>query len=477
MLTAKGPTFCQLNLTFRVNRPMAIQFANNSWEASDLQYHFHGFSDIATLKDAGPIIISGGKGVYVFDTKGKSYLEANSGLWNFVAGFDNAELIEVAREQYTKLPGYHAFFGRVSDTAVELSEKVIEVSPFDEGKVFFTNSGSEANETAVKMLWMLSHGEGNPHRRKIITRVNAYHGVTVVASSMTAKPYNSVFGLPLDGFLHSDCPHYWRFAQPEESEAAFTNRITRSLEELIEREGPETIAGFFAEPVMGAGGVIPPSAGYFDAIQPILKRYSIPLVADEVITGFGRTGELWGSTSYDMEPDIIIASKCITAGYFPMGAVILSGAIAKRLNEISAAAEEFPHGFASAAHPVGCAIASKAIELIVEGGLLDNAREVSTHFHNRLKEFESHPFIGEVRGVGLMAALEVVRDKASKTPFDSALGVSEAIANAALENGLICRPLGQAVVLCPPFIITHDELDELFSRLHASLESVFSRVG
>lgn len=456
---------------------MPIQLEKNSWEARDLQHHFHGFSDLATLKDTGPIIISGGKGVYVFDTAGKRYLEANSGLWNFIAGFDNPDLIEVARDQYAKLPGYHAFFGRVCDAAVVLSEKLVEVSPFDEAKVFFTNSGSEANETAVKMLWMLSHGEGNPRRRKIITRVNGYHGVTVAASSMTGKAYNSVFGLPLDGFLHCECPHYWRYAQPEESETEFTNRVARGLEELIQREGPETIAGFFAEPVMGAGGVIPPSAGYFEAIQPILRRYSIPLVADEVITGLGRTGELWGTTTYDLEPDIIIASKCITAGYFPMGAVILSGAMAQRLDEVAMAAEEFPHGFTSAAHPVGCAIASKAIELIVEGGLLDNVRRVSVHFHDRLKAFEAHPFIGEVRGIGLMAALEVVRDKASKTPFDSALGVSEAIANAALDNGLICRPLGQAVVLCPPFIITHDELDELFSKLQASLDAVFSRLA
>ena len=453
---------------------MTAPLSNRDWGARDLQHHFHGFSDMDTLTQAGPIVIRGGEGVWVFDTEGKAYLEANSGLWNFIAGFNQPELIDVAREQYARFPGYHAFFGRVSDTAVALAEKVIDVSPFSSGKVFFTNSGSEANDTAVKMLWMINHCSDKPERRKIISRVNAYHGVSVATASMTGKPYNEVFGLPLPGFLHADCPHYWRYGEPEESEADFSQRMADNLERLIEREGPETIAGFFAEPVMGAGGVIPPSAGYFDAIQPILKQHGIPLIADEVITGFGRTGELWGSTTYNIEPDIIIASKSITAGYFPMGAVILGERMAERLSEAARAAGEFPHGFTAAAHPVGCAIASKAIELIVDRGLLEQARSISGHFHDHLRRYEDHRFIGEVRGIGLMAALEVVRDKDTKRPFDGDLGISERIANAALEEGLICRPLGQAVVLCPPFIITREEVDELFNRLDAALEKVFS---
>lgn len=453
---------------------MNIPLSNRGYEERDLQHHFHGFSDIATLTQSGPVVIERGEGIRVFDTRGKSYLEANSGLWNFAAGFNHPELIETAREQYTKFPGYHAFFGRVSDTAVELAERVIDVSPFTAGKVFFTNSGSEANDTAVKMLWMIHQGEGNPKRRKIISRVNAYHGVTIATASMTGKPYNDVFGLPLPEFLHTDCPHHWRFATEGESEADFTARVAQSLESLIEQEGPDTIAGFFAEPVMGAGGVIVPSAGYFEAIQPILKRHQIPFIADEVITGFGRTGELWGSTTFDIEPDVIIASKCITAGYFPMGAVILNDHMAQRLQTVSAAAEEFPHGFTSAGHPVGCAIANKAIALIVDGGLFDNACMVSKSFHRCLDRYADHPHIGEIRGIGLMAALEVVKDKSTKEPFGSQANISERIANAALAQGLMCRPLGQAIVLCPPFIITDKEIDELFERLDRAMESVFS---
>ncbi len=456
---------------------MTKPLSNRSWAARDLDHHFHGFSDIETLHKAGPVVIERGEGIRVFDTNGQSYLEANSGLWNHVAGFGHPELIEVAQAQYAKLPGYHAFFGRISDTAVELAERIIDVSPFSSGKVFFTNSGSEANDTAVKMLWMIHRGSKQPERRKIISRINGYHGVTVATASMTGKTYNEVYGLPLPGFLHADCPHYWRYGETRESEADFTRRMASNLEALIESEGPETIAGFFAEPVQGAGGVITPSAGYFDAIQPILAKHEIPFVADEVITGFGRTGELWGSTTYGIEPDIIIASKCITAGYFPMGAVVLGDSMATRLHEVSAAAEEFPHGFTTAGHPVGCAIANKAIELIVEGGILENARAVTPRFHECIGRYRDHPHVGEVRGIGLMAALEVVQDKQTKTPFGPEVGISEEIANAALAQGLICRPLGQAIVLCPPFIIAPEEIDELFERLDRALDSVFAKFG
>ena len=449
---------------------------SNSWEQRDLNHFFHGFSDMESLKSHGPVVLSHGKGIFVNDVHGNSYLDANSGLWNTVAGFDHQGLIDAACDQVRKFPGYHAFFGRVSDVTVELAEKLIEVSPFEDGKVFFTNSGSEANDTAVKMLWLIHACHGEPQRRKIITRVNAYHGVTVVTSSMTAKPYNNAFGLPLPGFVHTDCPHHWRFANEGESEQSFSERLARNLEQQILEEGPETIAGFFAEPVMGAGGVIPPPAGYFSAIQPVLEKYKIPLVVDEVITGFGRTGNLWGSQTYAINPDIIIASKCITAGYFPMGAIILSPAMTDKLTAASEAEEEFAHGFTTGGHPVGCAVALKAIDVIMNEGLLDNVVAVSPHFQQRLHEFALHEFIGEARGVGLMGALEMVSDKPSKAPFPSSMAVSERVANTALEFGLICRPIGQAVVLCPPFIITNSEIDQLFDALAKTLEKVFSDV-
>lgn len=451
--------------------------STNSWEQRDKEYVFHGFTDMSTLNSSGPVVLTHGEGINVYDVHGKSYMDANSGLWNNVAGFNHQGLIDTICDQARRFPGYHAFFGRIADTTVSLSEKLVQISPFERSKVYFTNSGSEANDTMVKMLWMLHRRNGQPQRRKIVTRLNAYHGVTVASASMTGKAYNEEFGLPLPGFLHADCPHYWRFGLDGESEAEFTARMARNLEELIVKEGPDTIAGMFAEPVMGAGGVIPPSEGYFEAIRPILRRYSIPLVADEVICGFGRTGEMWGNEKYNMEPDAIVTSKCITAGYFPMGAIILGPNLSDELQRVSEEAEEFPHGFTAGGNPLGSAIALKALDVIENEGLLENVTKVSPRFIKRLNKLGEHEYAGEARGVGLMGAVELVADKITKEALPDDLQVSERIANKALEKGLICRPLGAAIVLGPPFIITEAQVDEMFDILEATMEEVFTDVG
>ncbi len=435
--------------------------------------HLYGFTDLKSLNERGPLVISYGKGIYVYDTKGNKYLDANSGLWNACAGFDHPGLIEVAKKQYEKFAGYHSLFGRLSEETLELSEKLIEVSPFSQGKVFFCNSGSEANDTMIKMLWMFNARKGSPHKRKIITRINGYHGVTIGAASMTGKPYNKEFGLPLKEFIHADCPHFWKFGLNNESEEEFSKRMASNLETLILKEDPETIAGFVAEPVQGAGGVIPPSKNYFNLIQPILKKYKIPLIADEVICGFGRTGELWGCDTYNIKPDIIISSKCLTAGYFPMGAVIVDKKFSDQFVEISEEAEEFPHGFTAGGHPVGCAIALKAIDIIINEGLLDNVKSVSPYFMNRLNEFNKYDNIGETRGVGLMAALEMVKSKKTKEPFDGHLNMGDKVANLSIDNGLICRPLGPAIVLCPQFIINNNQIDKIFDSLHKTIKEIF----
>ncbi|MEM8631410.1 MAG: aminotransferase [Pseudomonadota bacterium] len=450
--------------------------APNSWEGRAENFTAYGFTDLPSVADRGTVVLTHGEGPYVIDVHGQRYLDGNSGLWNMVAGFDHPGLAQAAKDQYDRFPGYHAFFGRMSDQTVMLSEKLVEVSPFERGRVFYSNSGSEANDTMVKMLWFVAGQEGQPQRRKILARVNGYHGVTVAAASMTGKPYNGLFGLPVDGFIHLTCPHYWREGKTGESEAAFTYRLAQELEEVIAREGAETIAGFFAEPVMGAGGVIPPSKGYFQAIQPVLRKHRIPLIADEVICGFGRTGEVWGSQTYDFMPDAIISSKALTAGYFPMGAVILGPELADRLQAASEATEEFPHGFTASGHPVGCAVALKAIDLILNEGLLDNVRTLTPRFEDGLASIARHPNIGEVRGKGLMGALEAVQDKDSKTPFPADLSISERIANTCTDHGLICRPLGQSIVLCPPFIMTGAQMDEMFEKLEAALEQVFTEV-
>ena len=449
-----------------------------SWEQRAEEYSMYGFTDLPSVHERGTVVLTHGEGPYVVDTHGKRYLDANSGLWNMVAGFDHPGLIAAAKAQYERFPGYHAFFGRMSDQTVMLSEKLVEVSPFERGKVFYTNSGSEANDTMVKMLWFLGRSEGQPQKRKILTRWNAYHGVTAVSASMTGKPYNEVFGLPLDGFIHLGCPHYWRFGQPGETEEQFTARLAQELDDTIVREGADTIAGFFAEPVMGAGGVIPPSKGYFQTIQKVLKKHDIPLIADEVICGFGRTGNTWGSQTYDFMPDAIISSKNLTAGFFPMGAVILGPELSDRMDAAAEAIEEFPHGFTASGHPVGCAIALKAIDVVMNEGLADNVNRLSPRMEAGLRDIMNRSNnIGELRGVGYMWALEACLDPATKTPFDGKLSVSERIANTCTDNGLICRPLGQSIVLCPPFIMTEGQMDEMFEKLETALKKVFAEVA
>ena len=449
----------------------------NSWETRAEEYSLYGFTDLPSVRDRGTVVLTHSEGPYVFNTNGKRYLDANSGLWNMVAGFDHKGLAEAAKAQYDRFPGYHAFFGRMSDQTVALSERLIEVSPFDSGKVFYTNSGSEANDTMVKMLWFMTQAEGRPQGRKILTRKNAYHGVTAVSASMIGKPYNSLFGLPMEGFIHLTCPHYWREGRADETEAEFSARLGAELEEVIAREGADTIAGFFAEPVMGAGGVIPASAGYFQIAQQILRKHNIPLIADEVICGFGRTGNTWGCDTYQFMPDAIISSKVLTAGYFPMGAVILGPELSARLQATIDPVEEFPHGFTASGHPVGCAVALKAIDVVLNEGLADMVKIGAPRMEAGLREIAKHPNIGELRGIGYMWALEAVQDRATKTPFASDLSVSERIANTCTDHGLICRPLGQSVVLCPPFNLTNEQMDEMCDKLNSALNAVFREVA
>ena len=448
----------------------------NSWEARAIRNTLFPFTDLEILSRRGAAVLERGEGPYVFDVHGRKFLDANSGLWNMVAGFGNSALAEAATRQFERLPGYHSFFGRIPDQAVALGEKLIEVSPFEAGKVFLCSSGSEANDTMVKILWLANGFEGFPQRRKILTRSGGYHGVTAVAASMTGKPYNRHFGLPLDGFIHLSCPHYWRFAEPGESEREFSRRLADELKDVIRREGAETIAGFFAEPVLGAGGVIPPPEGYFKLVAAILSEFEIPLIADEVICGFGRTGRIWGCESYGFKPDAIISSKNLTCGYFPLAAVILGDSLANRVQAASEGSDEFPHGFTASGHPVGCAVALEAIDLILNGGLLSNVKHLSPQFNQRMHEFAAHRHVGEVRVAGFMGALELVADKETRESFPSELKISERIAGACEDRGLICRPLGDSVILCPPFILSDLQLDELFDKLRLGIEDALSGI-
>lgn len=448
--------------------------SGESWNERSVKSLLPTFTDLPALAADGAMVLERGEGPFVFDSAGQRYLECNSGLWNMTLGFSEKRLIAAAQRQYEEFPGYHTFFGRSSQPTVELAERLLELAPVPMSRVFFTNSGSEANESVVKLLWLMWRGQGEPQRRKLISRKNAYHGATVMASSLTGKDYVGAFGLPQPEVVMTGCPHAWRFAQPDEDDDRFAARLAAELNETILAEGPDTIAGFFAEPVMGAGGVLVPPKTYFQHIQPVLKKYDIPLVCDEVICGFGRTGNLWGAETVGCTPDILVASKSLSAGYFPMGAVLLSKDIDDRLSRAAAQWDEFPHGFTAGGHPVGCAVSLEAIRIIVDDGILDHVRNVSPTFMSRLKELGQHPLVGEARGVGLMGALELVSDKQAKTSFASELRIGERVARMAREKGFIIRPLGSSVVIAPPFIISAGQADEIFSAVREVLDDILS---
>lgn len=446
-------------------------------EARDIAYHFHAYTDARRHMEVGPMIIEDGEGIYVTDNEGRRYIEGMAGLWSVGVGFKEQRLIRAITEQAQKLPYYHNFGHKSHGPAIDLAEQLIELAPVPMSKVFYTNSGSEANDTALKMIWYRSNAMGKPDKKKVIARQRAYHGVTIASASLTGLPNNHrSFDLPLDRVLHIGAPHHWREGRPGESEEDFATRCADELDALIQREGPETIAAFFAEPVMGAGGVVVPPTTYFDKIQAVLAKYDILFVADEVICGFGRTGEMFGSTTYNIRADIIVMSKQITSSYVPFSAIMVNervfGPIAEESNRIGT----FGHGFTAGGHPLGAAVALENLAIIKERDLVANAREVGAHFRGRLKGLETSPLVGEVRGVGLMAAIELVNDKQAKSV--ETVGKLGGLMNAAMQrNGLISRNMADAVAFCPPMILTQAQADDMFEIIAKSLREVEAEIG
>jgi 4-aminobutyrate--pyruvate transaminase len=450
----------------------------NSIERRDARYHLHPYTNARELEELGPIVVERGEGIYVFDDQGKKYLEAMSGLWCVGVGFSEKRLVEAATKQLSTLPFYHTFSRRAHNPVVDLAEKLISIAPAPMEKVFFANSGSEANDSAVKMLWYRANAIGKPEKRKIISRLRGYHGVTAVAASMTHLPLNHTsFGLPLEGFLHTGSPHYWRDAAPGESEADFVARRAGELEDMILAEDPETIAAFIGEPVMGAGGVIVPPEGYWSAIQDVLQKYDIMLIADEVICGFGRTGNMFGTQTYDLKPDIITCSKQITSSYQPMSALMLSGRMFEPISDEGDRIGSFGHGFTNSGHPVAAAVALENIRIIEEDGLVENARVVGAHMQSRLAALAEHRLVGEHRGVGLIGALELVADKSTKTGLEKPGAIGAVAVNLMLEGGIVSRAMGDALAFCPPLITTVDQIDELMDKTETALDRTSEELG
>ncbi len=450
----------------------------NSVAARDIASLIHPYTNLDKHQTAGPFVIRRGDGCYVEDDSGRRYLEGMAGLWSVSLGFSERRLVAAAARQMEQLPYSHLFNHRSTDPAVDLAEKLLQIAPAGLSKVLFANSGSEANDQSIKLVWYYQNAMGRPQKKKLIGRQRGYHGVTVAAASLTGLPYNHAdFDLPIAGVLHTDCPSYYHFAEPGESEAAFVDRVVGALETLIEREGADTIAAFWAEPIQGAGGVIVPPAGYFEAVQAVLRRHEILFVVDEVITGFGRTGNLFACETYGLKPDIMNVAKALSSSYLPISATLISEPIHEAMLAESRKIGTFGHGFTYSGHPVSAAVALETLAIYEERDIVGHVREVAPHFQARLHALADHPLVGEARGVGLIGAVELVRDKPAKTPFEAAQGVGMAVQNAVLEEGVILRAIRDTLAICPPLIITRAEIDILFDALKKGLDKAHAELS
>jgi 4-aminobutyrate---pyruvate transaminase len=438
----------------------------------DVETLVHPYTNLATLRETGPLVLERGKGVFVYDTAGKAYIEGMAGLWCTALGHGNEELVEAAAAQMRKLPFAHLFNAKSHDPAIELAERLKEMAPVPISKVFFCNSGSEANDTQVKLIWYMNNALGRPRKKKIISRLKGYHGVTVASASLTGLPVNQRdFDLPIAGILHTGCPHHYRFAQDGESEEDFATRLAAELDAMIEQEGPETVAGFIAEPVMGAGGVIAPPKTYFEKVAQVCRKHDIYMIDDEVICGFGRLGTAFGCQALGFVPDGISVAKALTSGYVPMAAVMVSEPMYQALLDESRKIGAFGHGFTYSGHPVAAAVAVKTLEIYARDRLFAAAAQKAPQFQARLKALAEHPLVGEARGTGLIGAIELVADKATKLSFDPKAAVGPRAVRFAEEEGLIVRFLpGDSISVCPPLIIAPAEIDELFDRLGRALD-------
>ena len=445
--------------------------------AGDIDAHIHPYTNLSLHQEVGPMVIARGEGVYVYDDKGNRYLEGLAGLFCASLGFSNQRLADSADRQMRQLPFYHAFGGKATEPSVRLAQKLLEMAPVPMSKVFFANSGSEANDTAIKIAWYYNNAVGRPEKKKVVSRQRAYHGVTIATASLTGLPNNHRdFDLPIDRVLHTDCPLHYRYAEPGESEEAFATRCAQSLDDLIQAEGPDTVAAFIAEPLMASGGVIVPPPTYYDKIQAVLRKYDILLIVDEVICGFGRTGNMFGTETFGLQPAIMTMAKQLSSGYLPISAVMVNEEIYRALVEQSRKIGTFGHGFTYSGHPVCSAVALETLKIYEEDRIVDHVRRISPQFMQRLAELGHHPLVGNARGMGLIGAAELVADKASKAPFPAAAGVAAYAGQRAAAHGVLTRALGDNVNLCPPLIIEPSQIDEMFDGIRAALDDTVAWV-
>ena len=447
----------------------------NSAAARDIANLLHPYTELKTHQQVGPTVISRGEGVRVWDENGRSYIESVAGLWCASLGFSNERLVQAAAAQLRKLPFYHGFTAKSHEPMIDLAEMLIERAPVPMSRVFFANSGSEANDSAVKMVWYFNNALGRPRKKKLIGRIKAYHGVTVAAASLTGLAGNHrSFDLPLPGFIHTVCPDFYHGGVPGETEEEFASRCADELEQLILAEDPDTVAAMWAEPIMGAGGVILPPRSYFEKIQAVLRKYDVLLVADEVICGFWRTGSYWGSQTFGVQPDIITCAKALSASYLPISAVLVNDRVFAALADESHAIGYFGHGFTYSGHPVPAAVAVETLKIYDELNIGVHVGTVGAHLQAELRRrFAGHELVGNVRGTGLIGAIELVADKVQRVNFDPALKIGGRLSKLCEANGVIGRILPNDVLaFSPPLIITVAEIDELLDRVSRALDEL-----
>ena len=448
----------------------------NSPHARDVASLLHPMTSPGKHEKDGPLILDKGQGVYVWDLEGNEYLEGMAGLWCTSLGFNNERLIDAAVAQMRKLPTYHTFFHRSNMPAIDLAEKLLSIAPVPMSKVWFANSGSEANDHMVKFVWFYNNGRGKPEKKKIIARHEGYHGIAVSSASLTGLPLmHKGFDLPIDNILHTGSHHYYRHGLPGESEEQFATRRAEELEALILAEGPETVAAFVAEPVMGAGGAIIPPRTYFEKIQVVLKKYDVLMVADEVITGFFRTGKRFACETYGIEPDILINAKQLSSAYMPISSVMLNEEVYRVIHDYATENSSLGTGFTYSGHPVSAAVALETLKIYEDLDIGRHVENISPLAQERLAALGDHPLVGDASGVGLIGSVELVKDKATKENFGPE--VASWSSEACTRRGVILRPCaGIRVAFCPPLIINEDEINLLFDRWQLALDDTLEHV-
>ncbi|MGA1457343.1 MAG: aspartate aminotransferase family protein [Arenicellales bacterium] len=445
---------------------MALSTAQ--YQELDNAHFLHPFTDHKQLHQKGARIIESAEGVYLFDSDGNRLLDGMAGLWCVNVGYGRKDLAEVAKSQMEQLPYYNSFFQTAHPPVIELSALLAEVTPRHLNHVFFTNSGSESNDTVVRMVRHYWQSLGHQEKQVIISRKNAYHGSTMAGASLGGMAaMHSQGGLPIADIVHINQP-FWYHEGGDLSPEEFGKKVAHELEQKIEELGEHRVAAFIAEPIQGAGGVIVPPDSYWPEISAICKRHQILLVADEVICGFGRTGEWFGSDYYDLKPDLMSIAKGLSSGYLPIGGVMVADHVSNVLIEEGG---EFFHGMTYAGHPAACAVASANIKILRDEGIIDNVKKnTGPYLQRRWRELADHPLVGEARGVGFLGALQLVADKASRTPFEANQNVGMTCRDIAAKNGLVMRAVGDSMIISPPLIMSTDQIDELVNLAHQALD-------